>query len=440
MFRFPKSLILAVIAVAPVACSAGTSAPGADQAAPVLTGKAAFTDAAHESPGTRRHLTAADLPAACCPSNPSTTAPAWSPARPMPGPRLPRDSRSNSTPPASTIRASCAPPPTATSFSPRAKPARSAFFAASTPTASRSRPQSSPKACTSLSASPSIRPGPNPEVCLHRRHRRDRSLPLQKRRSEGHAARWRTWPNCPAADASAAAATGPATSSSPKTASSLFASVGSHSNVDDPDTHPEEFHRADVLEFTPDGKFVKVYASGIRNCVGEAINPITGELWCSTNERDALGNNLVPDYVTHVQEGGFYGWPWYYMGAHGAPGPAPRGQAPRTAVQGHHARRSREPALRVAGNAVLRGLAVSRRVSRATASPAEHGSWNRANRSGYEVIRLPMKNGHATGEYEDFLTGFTVGDGNVGAAPSASPSPKMARCSSPTTAPTPSGA
>ena len=101
-----------------------------------------------------------------------------------------------------------------------------------------------------------------------------------------------------------------------KDGSKLFASVGSHSNVDDSDTHPEEFHRADVLEFTPEGKFVKIYASGIRNCVGEAINPITGELWCSTNERDALGNNLVPDYVTHVQEGGFYGWPWYYMGGH----------------------------------------------------------------------------------------------------------------------------
>ena len=113
-----------------------------------------------------------------------------------------------------------------------------------------------------------------------------------------------------------------------KDGTKLFASVGSHSNVDDPDTHPEEFHRADVLEFTPEGKFIKVYAWGIRNCVGEAINPITGELWCSTNERDGLGNNLVPDYVTHVQEGGFYGWPWYYMGGQlAAPGPAPRRQA-----------------------------------------------------------------------------------------------------------------
>ena len=70
-----------------------------------------------------------------------------------------------------------------------------------------------------------------------------------------------------------------------------------------PTTTPAEFHRADVLEFTPEGKFEKIYASGIRNCVGETINPTTGQLWCSTNERDNLGNNLVPDYITHVQEG-----------------------------------------------------------------------------------------------------------------------------------------
>jgi glucose/arabinose dehydrogenase len=97
----------------------------------------------------------------------------------------------------------------------------------------------------------------------------------------------------------------------------MFVSVGSHSNDDDADTHPEEKDRADVLEFTPEGKFVKIYAYGIRNCVGETINPITGELWCSTNERDMLGDNLVPDYITHVQEGGFYGWPWYYMSTNG---------------------------------------------------------------------------------------------------------------------------
>ena len=95
----------------------------------------------------------------------------------------------------------------------------------------------------------------------------------------------------------------------------MFVAVGSGSNVDDPDTHPSETHRANILEYTPDGKFVRVYASGIRNPVGLAVNPETGELWCSVNERDALGDNLVPDYITHVTPGGFYGWPWFYIGA-----------------------------------------------------------------------------------------------------------------------------
>jgi glucose/arabinose dehydrogenase len=202
-----------------------------------------------------------------------------------------------------------------------------------------------------------------------------------------------------------------------KDGSKLFASVGSHSNVDDPDTHPEEFHRADVLEFTPTGKFVKVYASGIRNCVGEAINPITGELWCSTNERDAIGNNLVPDYVTHVQEGGFYGWPWYYMGTHGGV------QDPRH--QGKHPElQSKVITPDVLVNPHFASLEMLFYEGsqfpaefKGDGFAAEHGSWNRAMRSGYEVIRVPMKNGRATGEYEDFLTGFTMGDGSVWGRP-----------------------
>ncbi len=81
----------------------------------------------------------------------------------------------------------------------------------------------------------------------------------------------------------------------------MFVAVGSGSNVDDPDTHPKEFHRADILEYTPEGKFVQIYGAGIRNPVGLAVNPQTGELWCSVNERDELGDNLVPDYITHVK-------------------------------------------------------------------------------------------------------------------------------------------
>lgn len=187
----------------------------------------------------------------------------------------------------------------------------------------------------------------------------------------------------------------------------LFASVGSHSNVDDPDTHPEEFHRANVLEFTPEGKFVKIWGWGIRNCVGEAINPITGELWCSTNERDGLGNNLVPDYITHVPEGGFFGWPWWYMGGHQDPrlkGKHPELQSrvltPDVILQPHFA--SLEMMFYQGSQfpAEYKGYAFA----------CEHGSWNRKLRTGYECIRVPMKNGHATGEYEDFLTGFTVND------------------------------
>ena len=203
-----------------------------------------------------------------------------------------------------------------------------------------------------------------------------------------------------------------------KDGAKLFASVGSHSNVDDADTHPEEFHRADVLEFTPEGKFIKVYASGLRNCVGEAINPITGELWCSTNERDALGNNLVPDYVTHVQEDGFYGWPWFYYG-----GPSGGLQDPRHPGK-HPELQSKVITPDILVNPHFASLEMMFYEGsqfpaefKGDGFAAEHGSWNRAQRGGYEVIRLPMHNGHATGEYEDFLTGFVTSDGQVWGRP-----------------------
>jgi glucose/arabinose dehydrogenase len=196
----------------------------------------------------------------------------------------------------------------------------------------------------------------------------------------------------------------------------MLVSVGSGSNADDPDTHPREFHRADVLEYTPEGKFVEVYAYGIRNCVGEAINSVTGQLWCSTNERDALGNNLVPDYVTSVKEGGFYGWPWFYMGGHQDPrlmGTHPELKSkvitPDVLVQPHMASLGMTfyPTSKSNFPAQYDGDGFA----------AEHGSWNRADRGGYEVIRIPMKDGKATGEYEDFLTGFVTPDGQVWGRP-----------------------
>ena len=194
----------------------------------------------------------------------------------------------------------------------------------------------------------------------------------------------------------------------------MFVSVGSHSNVDDSDTHPEEFHRADILEFNPDGSGIRVYAYGIRNPVGIAINPTTGELWASVNERDGLGDNLVPDYITHVQEGGFYGWPWFYMGGH---------QDPR--LEGKH------PELKskvITPDVLLQPHNASLEMTfyegkqfpaeyKGDIFAAEHGSWNKSVRTGYEVICVPLKNGHANGEYEDFLTGFVTAGGEVWGRP-----------------------
>ena len=194
----------------------------------------------------------------------------------------------------------------------------------------------------------------------------------------------------------------------------LFVSVGSVSNVDDSDTNRNEFHRADILEFNVDGSGLRVFASGIRNPVGIAVHPQTGELWCSVNERDMLGDNLVPDYITHVQEGGFYGCPWYYMGDN---------QDPRHA--GKHAELRGKV---IVPDVLLQPHNASLELTFYTGSqfPAEykghifaaqHGSWNKAQRTGYEVIRVPLKNGKATGDYEDFLTGFVTKDGEVWGRP-----------------------
>jgi glucose/arabinose dehydrogenase len=196
--------------------------------------------------------------------------------------------------------------------------------------------------------------------------------------------------------------------------SKLFLSVGSHSNVDNPDTHPGEHNRANILEYTPEGKFVKVYAAGIRNPVGIAINPTTGQLWCSTNERDMLGDNLVPDYITSVKEDAFYGWPWYYMGDHQDPRlegthPELKGKVtvPDVLLQPHNA--SLELTF-------YEGKQFPKQF-KGDIFAAEHGSWNKAVRAGYEVIRVPLENGKASGVYEDFITGFVTADGKVWGRP-----------------------
>jgi glucose/arabinose dehydrogenase len=194
----------------------------------------------------------------------------------------------------------------------------------------------------------------------------------------------------------------------------LFVAVGSASNVDDPDEHPSEHLRADILEYTPEGKFVKVFASGLRNPSGIAVDPNSGELWTSVNERDGLGDDLVPDYITHVQEDGFYGWPYFYLGAH--PDPRHEGKHPELAdrvivpdvlLQSHSA------SLQIA---FYQGTRFPARY-RGDIFASQHGSWNRSVRSGYEVVRVPLRGGKASGVYEDFLTGFLTPTGDVWGRP-----------------------
>jgi glucose/arabinose dehydrogenase len=197
----------------------------------------------------------------------------------------------------------------------------------------------------------------------------------------------------------------------------MYISVGSHSNVpksDAADPDPLEFHRADILVADPDGKNLEVYAWGIRN--GEAINvnPTTGELWTSVNERDELGDNLPPDYITHVQQGGFYGWPYYYTGGHQDPrfpGKHPELKdkviVPDVLMEPHNA------SLNIT---FYEGKQFPKEY-RGQLFAAEHGSWNRSVRTGYEVVMVPMKNGHALGDYEDFLTGFVTPKGDCWGRP-----------------------
>lgn len=194
----------------------------------------------------------------------------------------------------------------------------------------------------------------------------------------------------------------------------MFVSVGSRSNVDDPDTVPAEKLRANILQYTPDGKFVKVYGAGIRNPVGIAVNPITGEVWCSVNERDQLGDNLVPDYITSVKEDGFYGWPWFYMGGNQDPrheGKHPELKnkviVPDVLLQPHNA--SLELTF-------YNGKMFPKEYE-GDIFAAEHGSWNKSVRTGYEVVRIPLTKGKASGIYQDFLTGFVLPNGDVWGRP-----------------------
>jgi glucose/arabinose dehydrogenase len=191
----------------------------------------------------------------------------------------------------------------------------------------------------------------------------------------------------------------------------MYVSVGSRSNNSD---NAAEADRARIFEFNPDGSGQKVYAWGIRNAVGIAIRPGSDELWMSTNERDDLGDNLVPDYISRVRAGQFYGWPWFYLGNH--QDPRHKGKHPELASQS------------IVPDVLLQSHSASLNLCfydgkqfpaeyRGDIFAAFHGSWNRARPTGYKIVRVRLENGKARGDYEDFVTGFVTPDGNVWGRP-----------------------
>jgi glucose/arabinose dehydrogenase len=183
----------------------------------------------------------------------------------------------------------------------------------------------------------------------------------------------------------------------------------------------EETERAAVLAFDADGRNRRPYANGLRNCVGMLVYPATGDLFCSVNERDELGDNLAPDYITRVKKGAFYGWPWYYIGNHEDPRlkdirPDLNGKVttPDTLIQSHSA-----PLGMVVYQAPKGAKNAFPKAYHGDIFLALHGSWNRATRTGYKVVRVMMKNGVPTGQYQDFMTGMVLSDRDVWGRPAA---------------------
>lgn len=184
--------------------------------------------------------------------------------------------------------------------------------------------------------------------------------------------------------------------------SKMYVAVGSASNVSDESSEPL---RAAITEFNPDGSGRRTFASGMRNPIGLAWNPANQTLWTAVNERDGLGDELVPDYISEVRRGAFYGWPFAYIGNH----PDPRHRGARYGAV-------TVPSLLIASHSAPITLAFYDGTMfparyRGGAFVALHGSWNRSRLTGYKVVHVPFRNGQPSGGYDDFVIGWAPDPG-----------------------------
>jgi glucose/arabinose dehydrogenase len=180
----------------------------------------------------------------------------------------------------------------------------------------------------------------------------------------------------------------------------MFVSVGSASN-DSPDDDPM---RAAISEYKPDGTGRRIFARGLRNPIGMEFYPGTNQLWTVVQERDGLGDNLVPDYLTRVEEGGFYGWPYAYIGPH---------QDPRNKERPDLVKKTLTPGLLFESHSAPMDVvfyegAMFPKEYKGDAFVSFHGSWNRAQRTGYKIVRVHFQGGKAAGGYDDFITGWML--------------------------------
>ncbi|REC54910.1 sorbosone dehydrogenase family protein [Chryseobacterium piscium] len=191
-----------------------------------------------------------------------------------------------------------------------------------------------------------------------------------------------------------------------KDQSKIYISVGSGSNVGE-NGMEYEVRRANILEVNPDGSGEKIYAAGLRNPVGMSWNPSTGELWTVVNERDELGDELVPDYLTSVKQNQFYGWPYAYFGKN--EDPRRKGEKPDLVAK------TIVPDVPLGSHTASLGLSFYTGTQfpekyKNGAFIGQHGSWNRSSLVGYQVAFVPFNNGKATGSYQPFLTGFIANE------------------------------
>lgn len=193
----------------------------------------------------------------------------------------------------------------------------------------------------------------------------------------------------------------------------LYATVGSNSNVGENGIEAEE-RRAGILEIDIATGASRVFASGIRNPNGMGWNPVTGQLWTTVNERDEIGNDLVPDYMTSVKDGGFYGWPYSYYGQHVDSRVKPqRPDLVAKAIIPDYALGSHTASL---GLTFYEGATFPQRY-RNGVFIGQHGSWNRKPQVGYKVVFVPFADGKPAGQTEDFLTGFLNAKGEAQGRP-----------------------